>query len=912
MKNKSATVTAIKAKRKMKLKCWECYQCHERDCPVLKSKKSVRCWLISGTHCRNEIQGRFIEKAEMCLKCKIFKANMDIPSMAKTMTVLSQQFEEYRQELETRDRELETTSMDLSIGLSETFEALKRIAAGDPSIRIPEQSNIELLTRLKYLVNLTAQEIGEIVQQSHEFAIDLAEHFDVLHRVSKGDLTARISEKSNTEISRALKTVTNDMITNIQKAEKALIESEKKYSTIVENSNDGIVILQDGLLKYANSKMLEITQYSKEETIGRAFIDFISPGYKGFVIDRYKRRMAGQEVPNNYEIEIISRKGKTIPVEINASCIKYEGKLADMAIVRDITERKRAEEALRESEEKYSSLFQHSNDAIFLHELNGHILDVNQKVLDQFQYTKSEILSLKIADLHPDESLPMSKRAFRKVIENGFFNFEIDFKKKNGEPFPAEVSSSIFKIGAKEVIQGIVRDITDRKKAIEQIAHMAYHDPLTNLPNRHLLKDRLQQTLAAAKHHNRIVAILFLDLDNFKRINDTLGHDEGDKLLQNVADRLRGYIRNSDSIARLEVDRGDTTVARLGGDEFTILLTEIKHIRDATKVAQRILDLFNEPFVVESHEVFITTSIGISVYPDDGDTVDTLLKHADTAMYHAKEQGRNNYQFYKESMNITTIERLDLENRLRKALDKREFVVHYQPQLDTRTKQITAVEALVRWMHPDKGMMLPMTFIPVAEETGLIIPIGEWIVRTACKQNKAWQQAGLPPIRVTVNISGVQFNQKNFVKMVAKVLKESGLDPQYLELELTETILMQTTDTAVTTLKELKSLGIRLSIDDFGTGYCSLNYLKSFPIDTLKIDQSFVRDLSVSQENKAIIHAIIALGHSLNLHVIAEGVETMQQLEYLSEKESDAVQGFLFSRPLPNDVFKEFFNEKIS
>jgi len=911
MKKKSDTATMSRTKRKVKIKCWEFYQCHESDCPVLKSKKSVRCWLISGTHCRNEIQGKFLEKIEICLTCKVFKANMDVPAMEKTMIVLNHQFEEFRQELEIRDRELETTSMDLAIGLSETFEALKKISAGDPSVQIPEESNIELLTRLKYLVNLTAQEIGEIVEQSHEFAIDLAEHFDVLHRVSKGDLTARISGESNTEISQALKTVTNEMIINIQKAEKALIESEKKYSAIVESSNDGIVILQDGLLKYANGKMMEITQYTMEETIGKVFIDFISPKYKSTVVDRYKRRMDREEVPNRYEIEIISRNGKTIPVEINASCIEYEGKLADMAIVRDITERKHAEKALRNSEEKYSSLFHHSNDAIFLHDLNGTILDANQKVLDQFQYTRPEILSMRIADLHPDEAITISKRAFKKVTENGFFNFEIDFKKKNGEIFPAEVSSSLFKIGVRRVIQGIVRDITDRKKAIEQISFMAYHDSLTNLPNRHLLKDRLQQTLASAKKYNRIVAILFLDLDNFKRINDTLGHDHGDKLLLNVADRLQGYVRNSDSIARLEVERGDTTIARLGGDEFTILLTEIKHIKDAAKVAQRILDLFNEPFAIESREVFITTSIGISVYPDDGETVDTLLKYADTAMYHAKDQGRNNYQFYKESMNIMTIERLDLENKLRKALDRKEFILHYQPQLDTKTKKIIAVEALIRWMHPDKGMMAPMTFIPLAEETGLIIPIGEWILRTACDQNKAWQQAGLPSIRITVNISSVQFIQKNFVKMVDKILKESGLDPQYLELELTESILMQATDTAVTTLKELKSLGIRLSIDDFGTGYCSLNYLKRFPVDTLKIDQSFIRDLSISQEDKAIIHAMIALGHTLNLDVIAEGVETMHQLEYLSEKGSDAVQGFLFSKPLPNDLFKAFFNQNV-
>jgi diguanylate cyclase (GGDEF)-like protein/PAS domain S-box-containing protein len=749
------------------------------------------------------------------------------------------------------------------------------------------------------------------VQQSHEFAIDLAEHFDVLHRVSKGDLDARVSGNTNTEISNALKIVTNEMIENIQKAERALLESEKKYSTIVEKSNDGIVILQDGLLKYANNTMMKITRHTFDETIGKMFIDFVTPEYKMLVIERYKRRMAGEEVPSRYEIELISGDGASVPVEINASCIEYAGKLADMAIVRDITERKKAERALLDSEEKYSSLFQHSNDAIFLHDKEGNVLDVNQRFLDQFEYAKHEIISRAISDFYPDEAIPRSKRALRKVIENGYFNFEIDFRKKNGDIFSAEVSSSLFKIGDSEVIQGIVRDITDRKRAVEQIVYMAYHDPLTNLPNRHLMKDRLQQMLSSAKQYNRIVAVLFLDLDNFKRINDTLGHDQGDKLLRSVADRLQEYIRNSDSLVRIDSMQDDIKIARLGGDEFTILLTEICDVKDAARVARRILDLFNDPFIIQSHEVFITTSIGISVYPYDGIAVDTLLKHADTAMYHAKDQGKNNYQFYRESMNITTLERLDLENRLRKALEKREFMLHYQPLYDTKTKKIIGMEALVRWIDPDKGMIFPMMFIPAAEETGLIIPIGEWILQTACAQNKEWQNEGLPPIRMSVNISSMQFTHKKFVKNVGKILKDTGLEPKYLELELTESILMHTTGTAVTTLKELKELGVRLSIDDFGTGYCSLNYLKSFPIDTLKIDQSFVRDLTISQEDKAIVHAIIALGHSLNLEVIAEGVETILQMEYLSEKGSNGVQGFLFSKPVPADLCRNILKENM-
>ncbi len=693
---------------------------------------------------------------------------------------LEERVEQRTAELRTINIQIEKINKDLSVGLSETFDALKKIAAGDPTVRLSEKSDIELISQLKHIVNMTAKEIGEIVEQSHEIAISLAEHFDVLHKVSQGDLNARVTGNFRSELSESLKTVTNDMIQNIK----------------------------------------------------------------------------------------LSR------------------------------------DALQESEEKYSNLFQHSNDAIFLYDLEGKILDVNQKVLDQFEYSKAELLSLKIFNLHPEEVLPTFQRFFKKVFADGDCNYDIDFVKKNGDVFSAEVSSSLFEIGGKKFIQGIVRDITNRKRAEEQIIYMAYHDPLTNLPNRHLLRERFQRAIASAKQYNRMVAILFLDLDNFKKINDTLGHNLGDHFLQEVASRLEGYIRNSDTIARLSTEKKGPTVARVGGDEFTILLSEINDIKDAASVAQRILNLFNESFHIQSHEVMITPSIGISVYPDDGNNVDILLKNADAAMYHAKDQGKNNYQFYRESMNISTIERLDLEHNLRKALEQQQFVLHYQPLLDLKSRRIIGIEALVRWIHPKKGIIYPLEFIPTAEETGLIIPIGDWILRTACKQNKSWQDAGLAPIRVTINISSLQFTHSNFVETVRNALQESGLDPQYLELELTENILMQTTDTAVTTLKALKSLGVRLAIDDFGTGYCSLNYLKSFPIDTLKIDQLFVKDLVTSQDDKAIINAIIALGHSLRLEVVAEGVETSQQLEYLSQKGSDTTQGFLFSKPLPENLLR--------
>jgi EAL domain-containing protein (putative c-di-GMP-specific phosphodiesterase class I) len=353
-----------------------------------------------------------------------------------------------------------------------------------------------------------------------------------------------------------------------------------------------------------------------------------------------------------------------------------------------------------------------------------------------------------------------------------------------------------------------------------------------------------------------------------------------------------------------------TTVARIGGDEFTILLAEITHVQDAPKVARRILEALSLPFMLEGHEVFITVSIGIALYPFDGEDVDTLLENADTAMYHAKDQGKNNYQFYTQSMNATAFERFALENSLHTALDRQQFLLYYQPQLDIQTRKIVGMEALIRWQHPDMGLIAPAAFIPLAEETNLIVPIGEWVLLTACAQNKAWQVAGFPPMRVTVNLSGNQFRQKNLAETIDKVLYNTGLDPQYLELELTESIIMQGEETTITMLNKLKAMGIRLSIDDFGTGYSSLSYLKRFPLDTIKVDRSFVRDITTDPDDAAITVAIIALGHSLNLKVIAEGVETEKQLAFLSKQKCDEMQGYLFSPPVPAEVITQMLQER--
>jgi diguanylate cyclase (GGDEF)-like protein len=453
-------------------------------------------------------------------------------------------------------------------------------------------------------------------------------------------------------------------------------------------------------------------------------------------------------------------------------------------------------------------------------------------------------------------------------------------------------------------------DITARKRAEEKITKMAYFDVLTSLPNRYLFKDRLNQAILYAEKYKKLIAIIYLDLDDFKRINDTFGHNFGDKFLQAVSDRLEKNIRRIDTLARVEEDNLETTIARLGGDEFTILLREIKETQDASRVAQRIVDLFSQPFHIEDRVIFLSTSIGIALYPNDGKDVDTLLKNADTAMYHAKEKGRNHYQFFSAHMNIEALERFSLENSLRNTIDKEDFQLYYQPQYDSSADKIIGVEALIRWMHPDRGMLLPDTFIPIAEESGLIITIGNWVLKTACKQNRAWQLAGFPPIYVTVNISGMQFKQKNFAESIAQTLLDTDLEPQYLELELTESILMEPTDTTFDTLNELKATGVRLAIDDFGRGYSSLGYLKRLPIDTLKIDRSFVRDILSSSDDRAIIKAIISLARTLNLRVIAEGVETHEQLTYLREQGSDGIQGFLLSKPMTPNSFRQLMKKE--
>jgi len=489
---------------------------------------------------------------------------------------------------------------------------------------------------------------------------------------------------------------------------------------------------------------------------------------------------------------------------------------------------------------------------------------------------------------------PTDRQAFRTDMFSAIrncqpFNFIYRITSRTGVEIVANIQGEVEpgEDGKARLVSGTILDITARIRAESEIQQLINYDTLTGLPNRSLLHDRLRLAIAQASFENHLVGVLFLDLDRFKDINDTLGHRAGDKLLQVVAKRLAASVRESD------------TLARLGGDEFVIILNGIDSVERITAVAKKILGLIIEPVTIDGHEIYTTASIGIAVYPMDGEDGHTLLKHADLAMYQAKELDRNSFHFFSQDMNTRVQERMLLESSMRKALEREEFFLVYQPQVDARTGRIIGLEALLRWNHPEMGLLSPDKFIYLAEETGFIVPLGEWVLQTACRQNKVWQDAGFHKLRVAVNLSGKQFGQQQLDEMIAAILRETGLDPQWLEVEITESAIMKNAENNISILRKLKDMGISLAIDDFGTGYSSLSYLKHFPITRLKIDRSFVQDITTNPDDAAIAEIIIAMAQTLKLSVIAEGVETRAQMELLSFHNCEEMQGYLFSRPVP-------------
>lgn len=457
--------------------------------------------------------------------------------------------------------------------------------------------------------------------------------------------------------------------------------------------------------------------------------------------------------------------------------------------------------------------------------------------------------------------------------------------------------------GKAEMILGAVQDVTQLKNAEEEIRLLAFYDGLTGLANRMLFMERLDHEISVAKRKEQIFALLFLDLDQFKRINDTFGHHIGDLLLKNVSETLQKCTRASDGLTGPSSEDSSSLIARLGGDEFIILLSDIKEPENGALVARKILQELPSTYNLEGHKISVTASIGISVFPTDGEEREFLLKHADSAMYHAKDMGRNNYQFYKKSLNAAVQERFSLEQDVKSALENEEFLLYYQPQIELSTRKIVGAEALIRWLHPQRGLIPPDKFIPIAEETGLIIDINKWVIQTACKQNSKWREQGLAPIRIAVNLSGYQFAKQNIIQIIQDALHEENLDAKYLEVEITENIFMQDTKDTIQILKQLKDLKLRIALDDFGTGYSSLSYLVSFPVDIIKIDRSFVMGCTMQKNNRVIIKAIIAMGHSLGMKIVAEGIEDEEQFELIKGYSTDEGQGYYFCPPVPQDEF---------
>ena len=557
-----------------------------------------------------------------------------------------------------------------------------------------------------------------------------------------------------------------------------------------------------------------------------------------------------------------------------------------------------------ESNDPFRIVFEHSREGILTLRPDGKVLSCNPAAARIFGVDAAALVGRSLAE----RIKTASKVAFAAETQFPPGAYETLARRAGGEMFPIEMTVGVTHVAGAPQRVVILRDITERQAAQDRMAYLANYDSLTGLPNRALFRDRLAEAMKRARRNGRQMGLMFLDLDRFKDVNDSLGHAAGDLLLQHVSCTLTRCLRDADSVARVDASEA-YTLARLGGDEFTIIVEQLDGPEDASLIAQRILDALIEPFKFDGQEVFISTSIGISLYPLDNSDLDGLIRHTDMAMYRSKARGRSTYSFYSMDMSAAVEARLSLEADLRHALERNEFTLNYQPKANLQTGRVTGVEALIRWNRPGEGMVSPDRFITMLEDTGLILPVGAWVIQTACKEIASWEKRGLPPLNLAVNLSARQFRHQHLIELIRDTLLEQDLAPHRLELELTESQLMEDNDVSRALLSSLKSLGVKVAIDDFGTGHSSLSYLKRFSIDTLKIDRSFVREITTSEEDLAIAAAVVALGQSLNLKVVAEGVETLQQADCLRALGCDEIQGYLLSRPQPADKLVEWLRD---
>jgi diguanylate cyclase (GGDEF)-like protein/PAS domain S-box-containing protein len=660
-----------------------------------------------------------------------------------------------------------------------------------------------------------------------------------------------------------------------------------------------------GNFTFANDADCRLLGYSREELIGANFRGQIAKEEFDTVYKAFSNIYITGKPQRGISYKAIRKDGSTGFAEVAGFPLRNQkGEIIGFrGVGRDISERMQMEEALRQSEERYRTIIKEMEEWYFETDLTGNVTFFNDIFANVLGYSHKELTGLNFQSFIKKEESDSVYRLFHQVFKTGkpTKNFPYEFISTDGTVTSAEFS--IFPKRDKEGkvcgFRGVAHDITERKQAEEKIQYMATHDSLTGLPNRLMFSQLLNHAMQSANRYKRQFAVLFLDLDRFKNINDTMGHEAGDLLLQEIATRLKQTLRAVD------------VVSRLGGDEFVVLIDEVSDTSHVATVAHKILTSVIKPITIMEQECRVTASIGISIYPKDAEEEQTLMKNADMAMYLAKEEGKNNYQFYSEDIQSKSLENLSIETNLRFALERNELSLHYQAKLDFKTNVITGVEALLRWQNPNLGSVTPMQFIPVAEETGLIIPIGLWVMKTACEQNVAWQREGLPPVCMAVNLSLRQLTDDNLIDDIRTALHDSGMAPNLLELEITESMVMHNPARMISILAKIKSLGVRLAIDDFGGGYSSLAQIKHFPIDTLKVDRSFIRNIPQDAEDKAITEAIIAMGKTLSLTVVAEGVETEDQMNFLKDHSCDEMQGYHFSKPIAPEQFADLLRKHV-
>jgi len=656
----------------------------------------------------------------------------------------------------------------------------------------------------------------------------------------------------------------------------------------------------------------------EEETPDIIVLDIEMPILDGLsTCTEIRKKAAGKHIP------IIMSTGMDDEASINNA---YEAGATDFIVkpitwpvfghrVRYILRAAQAIADFRQAEQlalRLGKVIESSSNEIYIADAETLLLkQLNASARDNSGYSATEFLDIRLTDIMMAYGQSFISELLNRLEGSSRPEafLKSDIQRKDGSFYPSEIRLQRSPGEGGDLVVAIVQDITERKQNEDRMRQLAYFDSLTGLPNRALFTEQLEQMLETANRHQHKLAILFIDLDNFKRINDSLGHTVGDSLLKEISQRLLTCIRQSDLVSRYVDADTEISVSRLGGDEFTIVLNKIEDTDVAAIVAKRLLNTLSRPMMLDGHEIVVTPSIGIALAPLDSDNVENLLKHADTAMYHAKNNGKNNYQYYSSTMNAMGLERLTLESELRKALKNDELVVYYQPQVDIHNGKITGAEALVRWKHPKHGLVAPDYFIPLAEEMGVVVELGDKILHEACQQVKQWHDKGLMLDKIAVNLSSLQFSQPNLIGAIQRTLSETGLPAKHLELELTESIIMKNLEATIKVLEELKGMGISISVDDFGTGYSSLNYLKRFPLDELKIDKSFIVDIDTDAHNAGIVTAIIAMAKSLGLTLVAEGVETDNQLKYIRGAGVVTVQGFLFSKPLPAEEFEQLLGQ---